>query len=68
MVVVVVPEDELLDESSFLEREMMVVAEKQEIRNFYNFFLFLNTKSKKLLRIYFTQIYNMNWLILQEEW
>ena len=68
MVVVVVPDDELLDESSFLEREMMVVAEKQEIRNFYNFFLFLNTKSKKLLRIYFTQIYNMNWLILQEEW
>ena len=54
----------------FLEQEMMVVAEKQEIRNFYkNFFiLFLNTKSKKLLRIYFAQTYNMNWLILQEEW
>ena len=70
MVVVVVPDDELLDESSFLEQEMMVVAEKQEIRNFYkNFFiLFLNTKSKKLLRIYFAQICNMNWLILQEEW
>ena len=64
--VLVVLDDELLDESSFLEQEMMVVAEKQEIRNFYKFFfLFLNTKSK-ILQIYFTQIYNMNWLILQE--
>jgi len=42
-VVVVVPDVELLDDSSFLEQEMMVVAEKQEIRNFYK-----NTKSKKL--------------------
>jgi len=48
-VVVVVPDDELLDDSSFLEQEMMVVAEKHEIRNIYNIFiLFLNTKSKKL--------------------
>lgn len=48
--VVVVPDDELLDESSFLEQEMMVVAEKQEIRNIYKniSILFLNTKSKKL--------------------
>ena len=48
--VVVVPDDELLEDSSFLEQEMMVVAEKQEIRNFYKiyFILFLNTKSKKL--------------------
>ena len=38
MVVVVVPDDELLDESSFLEQEMMVVAEKHEISKFYNFF------------------------------
>lgn len=38
MVVVVVPEDELLDESSFLEQEMMVVAEKHEISKFYKIF------------------------------
>ena len=68
MVVVVVPDDELLDESSFLEQEMMVVAEKQGIRNFYKIFLFFSQYQSKKLRIYFTQIYNMNWLILQEEW
>ena len=62
MVVVVVPEDELLDESSFLEQEMMVVAEKHEISKFYNFFSsFPQYKSKILIRVYFTQIYNMNW-------
>ena len=46
--VVVVPDDELLNESFFLEQEMMVVAEKQGIRNIYKFILSLNTKSKKL--------------------
>ena len=59
--VVVVPDDELLDESSFLEQEMMVVAEKHEISKFYKIFSsFPQYKSKILLR-YFTQIYNMNW-------
>ena len=38
--VIVVPDDELLDDSSFFEREMMVLAEKQEIRNLYKIFLF----------------------------
>jgi len=37
-VVVVVPDVELLDDSSFLEQEMMVVAEKQEIRIFIKYF------------------------------
>jgi len=46
VVVVVVPKDELLDESSFLEQEMMVVAEKQEIRNFYKIFLFFSSTPK----------------------
>ena len=69
MVVVVVPDDELLDESSFLEQEMMVVAEKQEIRNFYKIFLFLSSipKVKNYFDLFY-QINNMNWLILQEEW
>ena len=67
--VVVVPDVELLDDSSFLEQEMMVVAEKQEIRNFYKIFLFFSSIPKvKNYVIYFTQIYNMNWLILQEQW
>ena len=67
--VVVVPDYELLDESSFLEQEMMVVAEKQVIRNFYKIILFFSSIPKvKNYVIYFTQIYNMNWLILQEEW
>jgi len=34
VLVVVVPDVELLDESFFLEQEMMVVLEKQEIRNY----------------------------------
>ena len=39
--VVVVPDDELRDESSLLEQEMMVVTEKQEIGKFYKiFFIF----------------------------
>jgi len=45
-VVVVVPDDELLDESSFLEQEMMVVAEKHEIRNIYKIFLFFSSIPK----------------------
>jgi len=35
VVVVVVPDDEQLDELSFLEQEMMVVAEKHKISKFY---------------------------------
>ena len=70
--VVVVPDDELLDESSFLEQEMMVVAEKQEIRNFYKIFLLFSSiqKVKNYANLFFTRINedNMNWLILQEEW
>jgi len=66
---VVVPDDELLDDSSFLEQEMMVVAEKQEIRNIYKIFLFFSS-IPKVKNYDFTRIddYNMNWLILQEEW
>jgi len=45
-VVVVVPDVELLDDSSFLEQEMMVVAEKQEIRNIYKIFLFFSSIPK----------------------
>jgi len=46
-VVVVVPDDELLDESSFLEQEMMVVAEKHETSKFYkNFSSFTKVKYK----------------------
>jgi len=45
-VVVVVPDDELLDESSFLEQGMMVVAEKHEIRNIYKIFLFFSSIPK----------------------
>ena len=44
--VVVVPDVELLDGSSFLEQEMMVVAEKQEIRNIYKIFLFFSSIPK----------------------
>jgi len=67
-VVVVVPDVELLDDSSFLEQEMMVVAEKQEIRNFYKIFLFFSSIPK--VKNYNTKVNNnnMNWLILQEEW
>ena len=66
--VVVVPDVELLDESSFLEQEMMVVAEKQEIRNFYKIFLFFSSIPK--VKNYNAKVNNdnMNWLILQEEW
>ena len=38
VVVVVVPDDEQLDELSFLEQEMMVVAEKHKISKFYKIF------------------------------
>ena len=38
VVVIVVPDDEQLDELSFLEQEMMVVAEKHEINKFYKIF------------------------------
>ena len=53
--VVVVPDDELLDDSSFLEQEMMVVAEKQEIRNIYKIFLFFSSipKVKKFILLKF---------------
>ena len=44
--VVVVPDVELLDGSSFLEQEMMVVAEKQEIGNIYKIFLFFSSIPK----------------------
>ena len=66
--VVVVPDDELLDGSSLLEQEMMMVAEKQEIRNIYKIFLFFSSISK--VKNYNTKVNNnnMNWLILQEEW
>ena len=66
--VVVVPDVELLDDSSFLEQEMMVVAEKQEIRNFYKIFLFFSSIPK--VKNYNVKVNNsnMNWLILQEEW
>ena len=66
--VVVVPDDELLDESSFLEQEMMVLAEKQEIRNIYKIFLFFSSIPK--VKNYNAKVNNnyMNWLILQEEW
>ena len=66
--VIVVPDDELLDDSSFLEQEMMVVAEKQEIRNFYKIFLFFSSIPK--VKNYNAKVNNsnMNWLILQEEW
>jgi hypothetical protein len=45
-VVVVVPDDELLDESSFLEQEMMVVAEKHEISKFYKIFFIFSSIQK----------------------
>lgn len=66
--VVVVPDVELLDDSSFLEQEMLVVAEKQEIRNFYKNFLFFSSIPK--VKNYNAKVNNnnMNWLILQEEW
>ena len=66
--VVVVPDDELLDDSSFLKREMMVLAEKQEIRNIYKIFLFFSSIPK--VKNYNAKVNNnyMNWLILQEEW
>ena len=66
--VVVVPDDKLLDESSLLEQEMMVVAEKQEIRNIYKIFLFFSSIPK--VKNYNTKVINnnMNWLILQEAW
>ena len=66
--VVVVPDDELLDESSFLGQEIMVVAEKQEIRNIYKIFLFFSSIPK--VKNYNAKVDNndMNWLILQEEW
>ena len=66
--VVVVPDVELLDDSSFLEKEMMVVAEKQEIRNIYKIFLFFSSIPK--VKNYNTKVINnnMNWLILQEAW
>ena len=66
--VVVVPEDEILVGLSFLEQEMMVVAEKQEIRNIYKIFLFFSSLPK--VKNYNTKVNNnnMNWLILQEEW
>ena len=38
VVVIVVPDDEQLDELSFLEQEMMVDAEKHEISIFYKIF------------------------------
>ena len=66
--VVVVPDDELLDDSSFLKQEMMVLAEKQEIRNIYKIFLFFSSIPK--VKNYNAKVTNnnMNWLILQEEW
>ena len=66
--VVVVPEDELLDDSSLLEQEMMMVAEKQGIRNIYKIFLFFSSIPK--VKNYNANVNNnnMNWLILQEEW
>jgi len=45
-VVVVVPDDELLDESSFLEQEMMVVAEKHEISKSYKIFFIFSSIQK----------------------
>jgi len=66
-VVVVVPDVELLDDSSFLEQEMMVVAEKQEIRNIYNFLFFSSIPKVKNYNAKVNNN-NMNWLILQEEW
>jgi len=67
-VVVVVPDVDLLNDSSFLEQEMMVVAVKQEIRNFYKIFLFFSSIPK--VKNYNAKVNNdnMNWLILQEEW
>ena len=47
--VVVVPDDELLDDSSFLEQEMMVVAEKHEISKFYKIFFIFSSIPKKIL-------------------
>ena len=46
---VVVPDElELLDESSFLEQEMMMVREKHEISNMYKiFFIFSSTPKAK---------------------
>ena len=66
--VVVVPDDEILDDSSFLKQEMMVLAEKQEIRNIYKIFLFFSSIPK--VKNYNAKVNNnyMNWLILQEEW
>ena len=66
--VVVVPDVELLDDSSFLEKEMMVVAEKQEIRNIYKIFLFFSSITKVKNCNANVNNNNMNWLILQEEW
>ena len=69
--VVVVPGDEILVGLSFLEQEMMVVAEKQEIRNIFKIFLFFSSipKVKKLLMNFIRKDNsNMNWLILQEDW
>ena len=55
--VVVVPEDELLDDSSFLEQEMMVVAKKTRNQKFFKIFLFFPSipKVKELLRFYSSQ-------------
>ena len=66
--VVVVPDVELLDDSSFLEQEMMVVAEKQEIRNIYKIFLFFSSIPKVKNCNTRANNNNMNWLISQEEW
>ena len=47
VVVVVVPEElELLDESSVLEQEMMMVREKHEISNMYKIFFIFSSTSK----------------------
>jgi hypothetical protein len=45
-----------------------VVAEKQEIRNFYKIFIFFSSIPK--VKNYNAKVNNnnMNWLILQEEW
>jgi hypothetical protein len=53
VVVVVVPDDEQLDELSFLEQEMMVVAEKHKINNFIKYF---SQYKSKILSLFYLKI------------
>ena len=53
MVFVVVPDDVQLDELSFLEQEMMVVAEKHKISKLYKIF---SQYKSKILGLFYLKI------------